>query len=125
MGDVIKKIRVRSTPRETARLLNVYFDTGSPRTFVKESVALPMKDIAELSYPRIFHGLGDGQFSSSYIIQLEFKLLDLWVPHLCYVVPDATLDPRYDILLGHDFMQIYDIRVHPKKKEVKIDKEAL
>jgi hypothetical protein len=40
-------------------------------------------------------------------------------------VPDGILDPNYDVLLGHDFMQIYDIELKPREKKVIIKKEAL
>lgn len=125
MGDIVKKYQVRSSAKEKPKTLRLYFDTGSPRTFIKQSIALNMKDVAELSYPKIFHGLGNGEFSATHIISLEVKLLNMWVPHLCYVVPDEVLDPNYDILLGHDFMQIYDIHVKPKRGEVVMTKEAL
>lgn len=125
MGDIIKKYQVRSSVKEKPKFLRLYFDTGSPRTFIKQSIALNMKDVAELSYPKIFHGLGNGQFGATHVISLEVKLLNIWVPHLCYVVPDEILDPDYDVLVGHDFMQIYDIHVRPKQREVEIRKEAL
>ncbi|MBI4546504.1 MAG: hypothetical protein HY707_00880 [Ignavibacteriae bacterium] len=125
MGDIIKTFRVRTRKKERGILLQFYFDTGLPRTFIRYSVASSMKGLAELPDPELFHGFGDGQFVATHIVNIEVNLLNLWVPHICYVVSDATLDPCYDILLGHDFMQIYDIQVKPKKKTVVIDKEAL
>lgn len=125
MGDIIKKYHVRSSVKERPKLLRLYFDTGSPRTFLKYSIASHLQGIAELPEPKAFSGLGDGSFKATHIVSLEVKLLNMWVPHLCYVVPDEVLDPDYDILLGHDFMQIYDIHVRPKQSEVLIRKEAL
>lgn len=125
MSDIIKKFVSRSVPAEKSRLLRFYFDTGSPRTFVKQSVASAMKDISKLYKPEIFHGLGDGDFYATHIVRLQIKLLGLWVPHLCFVVPDEVLDPNYDVLLGHDFMQIYDIQVRPKQNKIIIKKESL
>ncbi len=125
MGDIIKKYPTRSSLREKPRFLKYYFDTGSPRTFVKESAALQMREVIKLSVPKQFYGLGDGGFKASYLIDLEVKLLGIWVPHPSYVVPDEVLGTRFDVLLGHDFMQIYDIHVKPKRREVLIDKEAL
>ncbi len=125
MGDIIKNFQARSAAREKTRSLRFYFDTGSPRTFMKRSVALKMKEVAKLSEPNVFFGLGDGSFKATHMVSLKIKLLDMWVPHLCYVVDDEVLDPGYDVLLGHDFMQIYDIEVKPKQKEVVIRKEAL
>jgi len=125
MGDIIKKLPCRSTPGERPQSLRVYFDTGSPRTFVKEGVALKMMAVSKLPKPEVFSGLGNGTFHATHIFHLQVKLLDIWVPHLCYVVADNILDPRYEILLGHDFMQIYDIAVKPKKRQVIVNREAL
>jgi hypothetical protein len=125
MGDVIKKFKVRSSPKEKAQLLNLYFDTGSPRTFIRQSVALRMRDVTELSLPLVFHGLGNGEFAATHVASLQLQLLNMWVPYLCYVVPDDVLDPSYDILVGHDFMQIYDIHVKPRQRDVVMTKERL
>lgn len=125
MGDIMKTFKVRTSKKERGTPLRFYFDTGSPRTFIRYSVASPMKGFAELPDPEVFHGLGDGQFIATHMINIDVSLLNLWVPHLCYVVADATLDPQYDVLLGHDFMQIYDIQIKPKKNAIVIDKEAL
>lgn len=125
MGDIIKKFEVRSTTKEKARRLRLYFDSGSPRTFIKLSPASRMHSIAELAEPRSFQGLGNGRFQATHVADIEVKLLGIWVPHLCYVVPDELLDPDYDILLGHDFMQIYDIRLQPRQKNILVRKEAL
>ena len=92
---------------------------------MKRSLPSQMKGIAELSAPEVFHRLGDGSFVADSIVRIQIRLLDVWVPHLCFIVPDEILDPTYDILLGHDFMQIHDIRVKPKQHKVLIKKEAL
>lgn len=84
-----------------------------------------MQALVSLPEPNVFYGLGNGNFQATHIIRLEVKLLNIWVPHLCYVVSANVLDPGYDVLLGHDFMQIYDIQVKPKQKQVVIWKEAL
>ena len=102
-----------------------YFDTGSPRTFVKEFAALKMNGLLKLPQQKQFFGLGNGGFKATYMVSLEVQLLDMWVPHPCFVVPDDVLEQRYDVLLGHDFMQIYDVHLELKKREVVIDKEAL
>lgn len=125
MGDIIKKYQVRSTAKEKPRRLKFYFDTGSPRTFLKQSIAAQLQDTAALTEPMTFTGLGDGSFSATHMVSLKVKLLGIWVPHLCYVVPDDVLGTDYDVLLGHDFMQIYDIHVRPRQREVDIRKEAL
>lgn len=125
MSDIIKSFKCCSIIGKRVEKLKFYFDTGSPRTFVKKSVALKMKSAAELPQPRIFRGLGDGYFKATHMCHLLINLLGIWVPHLCYVVSDKVLDPNYDVLLGHDFMQIYDIQVKPRQNKVIIKKESL
>lgn len=125
MGDIIKRFPSRFVKGVKPRNLRFYFDTGSPRTFIKESIAVNMKDVVKLTHPDVFKGLGDGSFKATSIARLEIRLLNIWVPHLCYVVPDEILDPEYDVLLGHDFMQIYNIQVKPGQKEIIVRKEAL
>ncbi|MEW6557591.1 MAG: retropepsin-like aspartic protease [Elusimicrobiota bacterium] len=125
MGDVINKFLCRSASKEKPQELQLYFDTGSPRTFVKQSIALKMEAISKLPQPEEFHGLGNGNFFATHIIRLQIKMLDIWIPHLCFVVPDNVLGMGYDVLVGHDFLQIYDISVQPKRREIIIRKEAL
>ncbi|MBI5214560.1 MAG: retroviral-like aspartic protease [Ignavibacteriae bacterium] len=125
MGDIIIKYQIRSHPEEKPKNVRCYFDTGSSRTFVKHSIASHLVGTRELSHPRAFFGFGNGSFIATDMIEVEFKLLNLWVPHLCYVVPDETLDPDYDVLVGHDFMQIYDVHLLLKDRKVLIQKNAL
>jgi len=125
MGDIIIKIPVRSTKKTKPGLLRLYFDTGSPRTFLKETIASKMKVLQNFVEPIYFHGLGNGAFFAIGSANVWIRMKGVWVPHLCFVVPDAILDPNYDILIGHDFMQIYDIRVIPRKRRISIDKNAL
>lgn len=125
MGDIIKSYLVRSSSKEKSRVLKFYFDSGSPRTFVKYSAVADTRGIAVLPEQAKFYGLGNGGFYATHCINLELKLLDIWVMYLCYVVPDDVLDEGYDVLLGHDFMQIYDIQLKPRQREVVIRKEAL
>lgn len=125
MGDIIKSFPVRSASAEKPRLLKFYFDTGSPRTFIKQSATNGMRGLAKLPDPKTFHGLGNGHFKAGFMASIEIRLLGIWVPHLCYVLPDEILDPDYDILLGHDFVQIYDIQINPRQKDILIRKNAL
>lgn len=125
MSDIIKKYSVRSTAKERAKKVKFLYDNGSPWTFAKESFALKMKAVSKLPEPYPFFGLGNGRFLGTHMLQLQIKLLGIWVPHLCYVVSDEVLEPYYKVLLGHDFMQRYDIVLRPKKKEVVISKDAI
>lgn len=125
MSDIIKNYFAKSTEKEKERRLKFLYDNGSPWTFVKRNVALKMRAVSELPEPYPFYGFGDGRFFGTHILQLQIKLKGLWVPHLCYVVSDEVLDKEYDVLVGHDFMQRYDVGVYPKKKKVIISKDAL
>jgi hypothetical protein len=125
MGDVIKAYSVRSTAGEKAREARLYFDTGSSWTFVKSGTAEGLKGVFRLPAPVPFRGLGNGVFHATHAAQLEVRMAGIWVPHLCYVVPDNVLEPSYDVLLGHDFMQRYDVHLESKRRRVLVDKERL
>ncbi|MEW5945431.1 MAG: retropepsin-like aspartic protease [bacterium] len=125
MGDIIKRYEAKSTETEAGRRLRFLYDSGSPRTFIKKSAALKMKDVFELRNPRIFHGMGDGKFSATHAMMLLVKLKGIWVDYLCYVVPDKVFEEEYDVLVGHDFMRIYDISLNLRKRDVIISKGAL
>lgn len=125
MGDIIKTYQVRSSEGEKARRARLYFDTGSPWTFVKESLVSGMREVARLTVPRPFRGLGSGSFCATHTVQLEVLMKGMWVPHLCYVVPDGVLDEDYEVLLGHDFMQRYDIHLETRRRKVLVEKSRL
>lgn len=124
MGDIILRHQVRiSTGRP--RSLRLYFDTGASMTLVKDSVANSLGRPFKLPKARVFGGLGNGRFSSLALMELEFHFLDIWCPHVVYVLADDVLEDRYDILVGHDLMQKYDIRPIPRRHDVLIDRSAL
>ncbi|MFQ6056424.1 MAG: aspartyl protease family protein [Methanosarcinales archaeon] len=122
MGDIIKLIKVKS---ERDVDLNLYFDSGSPFTFVGIEAANRLGGMHKLSTPVPFSGIGDRQFSATHIIHIEVKLLDIWCKHLAYVVPDEVIGSENDILIGHDFMQRYDIMLDPKARDIILDRTAL
>ncbi len=125
MGDIIKTYQVRSTAGERSQRVRLYFDTGSAWTFVKDSTASHMRAIAKLPSPQVFHGLGNGAFQATHTLQLQVRMLGMWVPHLCYVVPDEVIEEHYDVLLGHDFMQRYDVHLETRRRRVIVDKGRL
>ena len=49
----------------------------------------------------------------------------LWCRHAAYVVPDEVLEQRHDLLVGHDFMQNFDIAIAPKRRGLILDRGAL
>lgn len=125
MGDIIQRFRVRSRPRGAAVSVRLYFDTGSPYTFVKHSVAARLGNVARLKTPEPFGGLGNGRFEAAGVIPLRICFLGVWCPHLAYVVPDRVLEPDYDVLVGHDLMQRLNIRPLPREHRVLLDRASL
>lgn len=124
--DIIKNFEVSCYPsgRELVELA-LYFDSGSPYTFIKRSSALKVGKLLELVEPKPFGGLGDGSFISREIILLHIKLLEFWCSQLAYVVEYNVLEEDYDILTGHDFMQSYGIKLLPQQGDIEIDKGRL
>lgn len=125
MGDVIKNLEVRSYPDEKYIKARLYFDSGSPYTFAKKSLTKKFKAKTYLPIPKKFNGLGNGSFKASYIMHLEVKLLGFWCSHYAYVVEDKILEEDEDLLVGHDFMQKFDIRLSLKKGDLILNKASL
>jgi len=122
MGAIAKPLDVRS---ESEVMLNLYFDSGSPSTFIKLSAAAKLGNVFKLRNPLSFSATGEREFQATHIIHLEVRLLDIWCKHLAYVVPDKTLAPEEDILVGHDFMQRYRIGLNLEAEEIVLDRNAL
>lgn len=116
MGNVIKVFMVKSSPKEKPQRLRLNFDTGSPITFVKESAASKFANVFDLAEPESFGGLGFGKFKATRYMLIHVKLLEYWCRHSAFVVDDLVLDSGYDILIGHDFMQVFDITIRTKKR---------
>jgi hypothetical protein len=123
MGDVILTTQVRSHVRGKPQRLALYFDTGSKQTFVRSDVAGQLGNISSLKTPIPFQGLGDGRFVCQAVVPLFVNLKGIWCDHLALVAEVGDIDE--EILVGHDFMQKYDLRIDPKRKKVLIDKQAL
>lgn len=125
MGDVIRFFQVRSAIGERSKRLRLYFDTGSPYTFIKHSAAKGFRQVISLSPPEGFGGLGNGRFKADRMMHLQVRMLGIWCRHAAYVVSDDVLDERYDLLVGHDFMQKFDVGLASKKRDVILDRGAL
>ncbi len=125
MGDVIRAFPVRTFDGEKPRRLRLYFDTGSPYTFIKQSACRGFRAVYALPKPKSFGGLGDGKFFAPQGAFLEVRLLGIWCSHAAYVVPDEVLEERYDLLVGHDFMQKFDVNIASQKRDVILDRGAL
>lgn len=127
MGDVIRSFPVRSSKEDKPRLLKFYFDTGSPYTFVKRSACKGFVNLSKLGAAVTFHGMGNGRFLVREMLNMEVRLLGIWCRHIAYVVEDSVLEQGYDILVGHDFIQRFDItiRARGKRKALLLNRGAL
>ena len=125
MGDVICQFPVRSIGGETPQTLRLYFDSGSPFTFIRKSATSRFKAILPLPRPVGFEGLGDGRFSARALLHMEVRLLDFWCRHTAYVVADDVLAADYDVLVGHDFMQKFNVGLAPKRQDVVLNPASL
>lgn len=125
MGDIIQSFQVRAGRRGKGRPVKLYFDTGSPFTFMRESTASALGKPMLLPEPRPFGGLGNGHFAASAIIDLDIRFLGIWCACLAYVLPDDVMGTRYEMLVGHDLMQRLNIAAIPKTHRVKLNKASL
>jgi len=124
--DVLKGFKGSYYPSgKDAVELVLCFDSGSPYTFIKRTSALRVGRLVRLVEPELFGGLGGGGFQSNEVILLHVKVLEFWCRQWAYVVDDNILDRDYDILAGHDFMQLYGIKLLPHKGDIEIDEARL
>ena len=124
--DILKGFKGSYYPsgKEAVELV-LCFDSGSPYTFIKRTSALRVGGLVELVEPEPFGGLGGGDFQSKEVILLHMKVLEFWCRQWAYVVSDDILERDYDVLAGHDFMQLYGIRLIPHKGDIEIDEVRL
>jgi len=124
--DVLKEFEVSCYPSGKKAVKAVFcFDNGSPFTFIKRAFALKVGKPFKLVEPASFGGLGGGRFQSGEIIHLYVKLFEFWCRQVAYVVEDSILEEDYDVLAGHDFMQLYGIKLLPHEGDIEIDKTRL
>jgi hypothetical protein len=123
VGDVIVKLPVKSAHLARARALPLYFDSGSPTTFVRQDVADVLGHALPLADPEVFHGLGNGRFTARAAIRLLVRIRGVWCTFMAFVVSrDAMND---GVLIGHDFMQKFNIRLDPRRRTIVVDVEDL
>ena len=124
MGDIIEEFRVRTSKKGKGTLLRLYFDTGSPHTFIAAAAAHRLGRVLDLGQSLSFAGLGNGRFTARSAVHLEVRLLEFWCRHFAYVLLDE-LDDDYDMLVGHDLMQNYGIRCDSRRHRVILNRGAL
>jgi hypothetical protein len=125
MGDVICAFPVRSGRGEKPRRLRLYFDSGSPYTFIKRSACRGFANVFRLARHEDFGGLGNGRFSARAFIHLEIQLLGIWCRHAAYVVDDAVLTEDEDLLVGHDFTQKFNVDIASRRRRVILHRSSL
>ncbi len=125
MGDVIRPFPVRSGAGERPRRLRLYFDSGSPYTFIRESAAVGLHNQLSLLRPKSFGGLGNGRFVARRMVHIEIRMLGYWCSHLAYTIDDNLLESDVDMLVGHDFMQKFDVNIASRKKDVVLNRFSL
>lgn len=125
MGEIIRRYPVRSTRGERPRRLRMRFDSGSPWTFVKLSAVAGFRALLPLPHAETFGALGNGQFAATHLAQLQIQILGIWCRKSAYVVAGDTLEPEYEILAGHDFMQRYHVRLDLAAESVRVTRSRL
>jgi hypothetical protein len=125
VGDVIRSFPVRSVEGERSRRLRLYFDSGSPYTFIKRSAAAGFRNLFTLAKPQSFGGLGNGRFTARGLLHIEVRLLGIWCRHAAYVIDEGLLEPDVDALVGHDFMQKFDVNIASRKKDLILNRASL
>lgn len=124
VGDIVEEYVVRSSPGEKSRTLRLYFDSGSPHTFVKE---VAVEGFPRIQFPvrKTFRGLGGGRFFSLAAVTIEIRFLEYWCGHYAYVIDDDLLSEEMDVLVGHDLMQKFKIQLDPKGRRTRLDEPTL
>ena len=114
--EVIRTFLVRSGAGERSRKLRLRFHAGSPFTFIKRSAAAAFANACDLAEPEAFPRLKRGPLVARALAHLEVKMLGFWCRHFAYVVEDETQGAAYDVLIGDDYMQRYDVAVRTRAK---------
>lgn len=70
MSDIIKKYQVRLSAKEKPKLLRFYFETASPSTFLKQLISGQLQTDAKFPEPKVFNGLGNGNFKVTHMVSL-------------------------------------------------------
>ena len=118
LGIIYKTLTVIGR-RGKARL-QVLFDSGATRSLLEASVARRLADPVELPEPETY-SLARGTMVVREGAFLQVVLNRRRIPVEARVVEGLS----ESLILGADFLQIWDIRLRPKKKQVLLDLRAL
>lgn len=123
MGDITLRAKCKTVEDGKVDELALYFNTGSSLTFIREDRAKGLGSVLTLPKPALFSALGNGKFLADAIVELHVELEGIWCRHLCYVAKEKDMDT--EVLVGHDFMQKFNIKLDVKEMKVIIDRESL
>ena len=123
MDAIVKKLPVKSGTKGKAINTNLFFDTGSPRTFVREDTARKLGNIVQLPNVIEFRGLSNGEFDTDKGLILFIKLDGIWCEQFAYVVKNEIIED--EILVGYDFMQVYKVKLDLDKEDLILDEKQL
>ncbi len=118
MGIIYKTLTVIGR-RGRARC-EVLFDSGATRSLMERSLAMRLAQPVELAEPEIY-SLARGHFTVREGAFLQVVIQRRRIPVEVRVVEGLT----ENLILGADFLQVWDIRLRPKTKQVLLDLRAL
>ncbi len=122
MGIIIKQLKILSAKERKAKL---FFDTGASSTFIKSNIAEEIGNIVTLPRKYKFKGIDGNTVETDKVIFFAVNLLDIWCPFHAFVIEKEDLPVEVDVFIGCDFMEKYNIKLDPKKKDIIVDKEYL
>lgn len=120
MGETIKPTPIAGN-LGTA-VVQACFDTGSGASFLRRGVAERVATAAPTPSPRVFATAdGERRLEAREVVQLDVTIKGVTVPWTFYVV-DRLSD---DMIIGHDMMQRWKIKVDPESEDVDIDPSVI
>ncbi len=121
MGAIVEKLTIRSGKK--IRKADVFFDSGSPWSFIRSDVARLLGHPFPLTGSIKFRALWNGTFSCREGFHLLVNIKGIWCPYFFYVATIRDLDD--EILIGQDFMQVYKITLDLKREKIAVNTKDL
>jgi predicted aspartyl protease len=118
MGLITKELTVIG-PKGRQRL-TALFDTGASFSLIRNTIAEPIGDPAEIPEPKKFTtAVGEFRAHTYIVVDIALERKRLFPPLI--VGPGLT----EDLILGADFLQQWHIRLDPKRHRFLLDPKAL
>ncbi len=118
MGLIYKKLRVIGRKGEAT--LTALLDTGSSHSLLREDVARDIGDPEELPEPKAYE-LAVGSFTARHGLFADVVIRGKRLMCGFKVVPRLS----EEMILGVDFLQIWNVRLEPKTHRMILDPKAL